>query len=258
MSKTVLVIHAHPDPRSLTRQLADTARAALAARGHEVLETDLYGDQWKATFDGADFPSRVAPDALQFLRESGHAYATGTQTVDVAREQRKLLAADAVLFQFPLWWFSFPAILKGWVDRVFAFGFAYGYRGAGNTYRYGEGALAGKRAMLSVTVGGPEVDYGPRGINGPLEQLLFPITHGTLFFPGMDVLPTFAMYGTGNPGEAAVAAAKQALVQRIDGLFTDPPIAYRRQNGGDYPDRHALADDVAPGATGILAHIAER
>lgn len=48
-----------------------------------------------------------------------------------------------------------------------------------------------KRALLSVTVGGPEVDYGPRGVNGPLEHLLFPITHGTLFFPGMDVLPTF-------------------------------------------------------------------
>src|SRR3546814_2900129 len=47
--------------------------------------------------------------------------------------------------------------------------------------------FAGKRALLAVAVGGPEIDYSPRGINGPLEQLLFPITHGTLFFPGIQV-----------------------------------------------------------------------
>src|SRR3546814_12636686 len=84
-----------------------------------------------------------------------------------------------------------PAIMKGWVDRVWAYGLAYGYRGAGNAHRYGEGGFAGKRALLAVAVGGPEIDYSPRGINGPLEQLLFPITHGTLFFPGIQVLPTF-------------------------------------------------------------------
>jgi putative NADPH-quinone reductase len=58
------------------------------------------------------------------------------------------------------------------------------------------GALQGKRAVLSVTVGGPAEDYAPRGINGPLEQLLFPITHGTLFFPGMDVLCSPLMQST--------------------------------------------------------------
>lgn len=171
-------------------------------------------------------------------------------------EQHKLLAADAVVFQFPLWWFGFPAILKGWVDRVFAYGFAYGYRGAGNRYRYGDGALAGKRAMLSVTVGGPAEDYGPRGINGPLEHLLFPITHGTLFFAGMDALPTLAVYDAGGLHEAGVVAAKAALAQRMIRLFRDAPIAYRRQNAGAYPDRHTLAPEVAPGLTGIPAHIA--
>lgn len=101
--------------------------------------------------------------------------------------------------------------MKDWVDRVFA----YGYRGAGNTYRYGDSALAGKRAMLSVTVGGPADDYGLRGINGPLEHVLFPITHGNLFFPGMDVLPTFAVYATGKLDELAVVAAKRALTARL-------------------------------------------
>ncbi|WP_304503179.1 NAD(P)H-dependent oxidoreductase [Alicyclobacillus sp. SO9] len=64
-----------------------------------------------------------------------------------------MVAADALILQFPLWWFGMPAILKGWIDRVFAYGLAYGYRGEGNRYRYGDGGLSGKRAILSVTVG---------------------------------------------------------------------------------------------------------
>jgi multimeric flavodoxin WrbA len=86
----------------------------------------------------------------------------------------KILAADAVILQFPLWWFGMPAILKGWIDRVYAYGFAYGYKGVGNRFRYGDGALKGKRAMLSVMCGGPEQDYSPRGINAPLEHCSSP------------------------------------------------------------------------------------
>src|SRR5207245_9054974 len=102
---------------------------------------------------------------------------------------------------------------------VFAYKFAYGYKDAGNTYRYGDGALSGKRALLSVTVGGPEADYGPRGINGPLEHLLFPITHGTLFFAGIDVLRTSAVYGTVRIDKTGVEAAKRELEQRMVRLF---------------------------------------
>jgi NAD(P)H dehydrogenase (quinone) len=224
--------------------------------GHQVLETDLYGLQWKAVFDADDFPVRVDERKLSFIKESSHAFYTRTQTEDVEREQEKLLLADAVVFQFPLWWFGFPAILKGWVDRVFAHGFAYGYRGAGNSFRYGEGVLAGKRALLSVTVGGPEIDYGPRGINGPLEQLLFPITHGTLFFAGMEVLPTFAVYSAESTDEQRIETAKRALAARIGTLFSDEPIPFRYQNGGDYPDKHTLAWHIDAGMSGISAHLA--
>ena len=84
-------------------------------------------------------------DRLCFVSESGNAYAKRAQTQDVEDEQAKLRQADAIVFQFPIWWFSFPAILKGWVDRVFAYGLAYGYKDAGNQHRYGEGGFAGKR-----------------------------------------------------------------------------------------------------------------
>jgi NAD(P)H dehydrogenase (quinone) len=255
--KNVLIVYAHPEPKSLTRQLVDVSVQTLQERGHTVMLSDLYAMQWKAVFDEHDFPTRADPDRLSFITESGHAYASGQQTPDATEEQRKLLAADALILHFPLWWFGMPAILKGWVDRVFAFGLAYGYRGAGNRYRYGDGGFKGKRALMSVVVGGPEEDYSPRGINGPLDQLLFPITHGTLFFPGMEVLPTFAVYGSVRITAAGVHAAKAAWRSRVERLFEDAPIPFRPQNGGDYPDSHVLADHVANGQTGLLAHIAD-
>src|SRR5260221_6508607 len=257
MKKKVLIVYAHPEPSSLTRELVEVAAQTLQKQEHEVLLSDLYGMHWKAVFDEHDFPSRADPERLSFVTESGHSYSSGRQAIDIASEQRKLLAADAVILQFPLWWFGMPAILKGWVDRVFAYGLAYGFKGAGNRYRYGEGGLKGKRALLCVTVGGPAKDYSARGINGPLEQLLFPITHGTLFFPGMDVLPTYAVYGTGGITAEGVAAAKATWCLRLEGLFEDAPIPFRPQNGGDYSDGHILASHVAVGQSGLPAHVAE-
>ena len=251
----ILIVHAHPEPKSLSRQLVGVGIETLQAQGHQVIESNLYDMQWKAVFDERDFPSRVDRERLSFVTESGYAYSTDRQAPDVTFEQQKLLAADALILQFPLWWFGMPAILKGWVDRVFAYGLAYGYKGEGNRFRYGDGGLKGKRAMLSVTVGGPPEDYSPRGINGPLEQLLFPITHGTLFFAGMDVLPTYAVYGTGCITEAGVDAAKKAWRTRVMRLFQEATIPFRSQNGGDYPDGHRLADDVAIGQAGLTAHM---
>ncbi|QPF71535.1 NAD(P)H-dependent oxidoreductase [Roseateles sp. DAIF2] len=254
-TKKILIVHAQPEPDSLTAQFAAAARQTLEAQGHRVLSSDLYGMGWKAVFDAQDFPDRADAGRLSFIAESGHAFAAGTQTADVEAEQRKLLAADAVILLFPLWWFGPPAILKGWIDRVYAYGFAYGFEGQGNRLRYGDGLLKGKRALLSVMVGGPAADYGPRGINGPLDQLLFPLTHGCLFYPGMDVLPTHAVYGTGRIGAEAVKAELAAWRQRLVGLFDEAPIPFRRQNGGDYPDRHRLADALAPGREGLMVHV---
>ncbi|SEL07167.1 NAD(P)H dehydrogenase (quinone) [Roseateles sp. YR242] len=254
--RRILIVHAQPEPTSLTRSMVDTARQAFEAQGHEVMASDLYAMQWKAVYDEQDFPQRLDPTRLSFVAESGHAYGGGTQPPEVVEEQRKLLAADLVILQFPLWWFGMPAIMKGWIDRVWAYGLAYGYRGAGNRHRYGEGGLHGRRALLSVTTGGPAQDYGPRGINGPLDQLLFPITHGTLFYPGMEVLRTHAVHGAGRMDAAAVQDTLATWAQRLNGVFEETPIGYRPQNGGDFDERrHALQAHVAPGVEGFAAHL---
>lgn len=257
MKKKVLLVFAHPEPGSLTRQFVDVAVETLQGQGHQVMLSDLYGMGWKAVFDAHDFPQRLDAERLSFIAESGHAYATGTQPPDILAEQQKLLVADAVVLLFPLWWYGLPAILKGWIDRVFAYGFAYGYQGEGNRYRYGDGILKGKRALLAVMVGGSAEDYSPRGINGPLDQILFPITHGNLFYPGMDVLPTHAVYGTGRIGAAGVELALNAWRKRLANLFAEAPIPFRRQNGGDYPDSHVLAEHLAIGRTGLLVHVSD-
>ena len=256
MKKKVHIIYAHPEPTSLTHQMVQVSIETLERQGHEVIQSDLYAMRWKAVFDGDDFPMRANPERLSLIMESANAYATQQQTADVVREQEKLLSADAVILQFPLWWFGVPAIMKGWIERVYEYGFGYGYQNEGNRYRYGEGMLKGKRALVNVLTGGPVADYGERGINGPIDQLLFPLTHGALFYPGMEVLPIHAVYGAAHFSTAEeVDLAKAAWRARVENLFIDAAIPFRSQNGGDYPDRHRLADDVAVGQTGLIAHI---
>ena len=233
----VLLVFAHPEPRSLNGALREVAVAELKARGHEVRVSDLYAMGWKAAVDRADFPQLASDARLSVSSASGAAFAAHALTDDVKAEQAKLSWADAVILQFPLWWFTMPAILKGWVDRVYSYGFTYGVGEHSDKRwgdRYGEGVFAGRRAMLIVTTGGWEEHYSARGINGPIDDLLFPINHGILFYPGFDVLPPFVVHRVGRLDEAGFAAVADRLRERMRTLWTAQPIPYRRQNGGDY------------------------
>ena len=258
-AKTVLIVYAHPEHRSLNGSLHDFMVQRLQRAGHRVEVSDLYAMRWKAALDGEDFPARDASQAFHPEKESHLAYLGGTQTEDVAAEQAKLLRAGAVILQFPMWWFSMPAILKGWVDRVYAYGFGYGVGEHSELRwgeRYGEGTLAGKRAMLVVTAGGWESHYGPRGINGPIDELLFPIQHGILHYPGFDVMPPVLVYRSGKMNEARYAELEARLAARLDGLWTDAPIAFRKQNAGDYSiPALELKPELAPGRTGVGVHV---
>ncbi|AIO38977.1 NADPH-dependent FMN reductase family protein [Burkholderia cenocepacia] len=256
----VLIVYAHPEPRSLNGALRDFAVAHLEAAGHTVRVTDLYAMNWKAAFDADDVPDR-APDArFDPALDSKRAFETGAQRDDIAREQEKLKWADAVILQFPLWWFSMPAIMKGWVERVYAYGFAYGVGEHSDRHwgdRYGEGSLAGKRAMVIVTTGGWESHYSARGINGPIDDVLFPIQHGILYYPGFDVLPPFVIYRAGKMNDARFDEIRAALGKRLDALWTAQPIPFRRQNAGDYEiPALTLKPGIASGAVGFAAHLA--
>lgn len=255
----VLLVYAHPEPRSLNGSLKDFSLKRLRDAGHTVQVSDLYAMNWKASLDAHD--SLEPPNGTRFdpALASQHAFENGLQSNDIAREQEKLMWADAVILQFPFWWFSMPAILKGWVERVYAYGFAYGvgeHSDARWGDRYGEGTLAGKRAMLVVTTGGWEPHYSARGINGPIDDLLFPIQHGVLHYPGFDVLPPCVIYRTNKIDETSYPQVRDALGQRLDDLFTTEPIRFRQQNGGAYAiPECTLRDDIAPDRVGFAAHI---
>jgi len=261
--KRVLIVYAHPEPASLSGSLKDTMQAHLLASGHEVQVTDLYAQGWKATVDAGDFPEHDPRERLTVVSSSKRAYASNALTEDVVREQEKLRWADAVILQFPLWWFTMPAILKGWIDRVYAYGFAYGVGEHSDTRwgdRYGEGQFAGKRAMLSVTAGGWADHYGPRGINGNIDDLLFPINHGVLYYPGFDVLPPFVVYRSDGLNAERFAVAQAELRQRMDSLWTQAPIPYRKQNAGDYevPSMTLKPGLESAGARGFALHLDHR
>ncbi|UWU84829.1 NAD(P)H-dependent oxidoreductase [Bradyrhizobium yuanmingense] len=256
----VLIVYAHPEQRSLNGSLRDVAVRELEAQGHEVRVSDLYAEGWKSEVDRGDFPSLPVDARLSVAAASKQAFEAGTLTADVKGEIEKLLWADALILQFPLWWFSMPAILKGWVDRVFAYGFGYGVGEHSDKRwgdRYGEGTLAGKRAMLMVTAGGWQDHYSARGVNGPIEDLLFPINHGILYYPGYDVLRPFVAYQADRFDEAAFGATAERLRERMRTLATTLPIPYRRQNGGDYiiPSMQLRAGLESPGARGFALHL---
>lgn len=248
----ILIVSAHPERKSLTNSLRDVAAEQLRSAGHEVLVSDLYAMQWKAAHDAEDFTALDTSGPVSYPFASMVASGDRAFSKDIIEEQDKVLWADAVIFAFPLWWFSMPAIMKGWIDRVWTAGI--GYQTGGE--RYGAGRMAGKRAMIMVMVGGGESYFSARGVNGPIEDLLFPINHGMLFYPGFDVLPSLVFHKTDRLRPEQFDAFAEHVRDRMRSLFTIAPIPYRRQ-AEDYTElKFELKEEIAATAPpGFAAHI---
>lgn len=152
--------------------------------------------------------------------------------IDPDREQQRLLDHDIILFQFPLFWYSTPSILKEWQDIVLEHGFAYGSGGT---------ALAGKRMMLAITAAGPQDAYAPEGYqHHHLRTFLRPLEQ-TANLCRMHFLPPYVLYGALKAVKAgqvdAHADGYRSLLEALrDGRFD----AYRA-------DPHAvLTHDTLP------------
>lgn len=186
----VLIVFAHPERHSFNGALKNTAVETLQQAGHSVVVSDLYEMGWQAAIGSDDFcGKRADANYLDLSREQEHAVAADSLAMEIKAEQEKLANADLILFHFPVWWFSMPAIMKGWVDRVFARGFAYS---AGK--KYGTGHFQGKKAMLCITTGTAATLYEPNGIDGDLHHILWPIHNGMLAYTGFTVLPPYAAW----------------------------------------------------------------
>ena len=254
----VLWVFAHPEPGSLNGALRDFGIRALEAAGHEVRQSDLYAMKWKAVADGEDFADTDPDVRLIYAASSYRGFKNGTQSSDIAAEQAKIKWADVILIQFPLWWFSVPAILKGWFDRVLAAGWAYRVTDPDNpmrTLRYGDGNLKGKRGMLIVTTGATAASLGPRGVAGDISDLLFPVNYGILWYTGVSVLQPHVIHGANRVTEEDYARLEQVLAARLVGLTSEQPIPFRSQNGGDYDDDLVLKPGLEGNASGPAIRI---
>ncbi|MGA5128244.1 NAD(P)H oxidoreductase [Streptomyces olivoreticuli] len=112
MAQHALLVLAHPRGDSLTAQIAHRARERLAADGYTVDLLDLYAE---------GFDPRTGPEDEPDWADRDKRYSP-----EVRAHMDRIDAADAIVVVFPVWWFGLPAILKGWIDRVWNYGFAYG------------------------------------------------------------------------------------------------------------------------------------
>lgn len=132
------------------------------------------------------------PIYVAFSTQKGGVYALEHNgfVEELTIEQEKVEWCDLMIWHFPLWWFSVPAILKGWQDRVFAM--ERFYKGG---HLYENGIMKGKRTLLAVTTGTEYEAYQYVGFhNGNMESILRPIHRGMFEFLGFSVLESQISY----------------------------------------------------------------
>ncbi len=186
----VLIIYAHPNPRSFNQAILETVDATLRERGHATRIHDLYQMQFRAVLDGEDL--------LRNWR--------GDWAPDTRREQDAVQWAQGLVLIYPIWWFGPPAILKGWIDRVFTRKFAFDFGPDGM-----KGLLTHERALILNTLGGDEATYQQERWD---ELLARPIAEGVLGACGVRNVVHRAFYQV----PSVTHAERQAMLEEVRAL----------------------------------------
>lgn len=239
----ILIVYAHHEPQSFNAALLKCSLDTLKALGHEVVVSDLYAMDFNPAATAADFHDRRFPDALQYDREQKHAHQHSAFSSDIQAEIDKVLWCDFLILQFPLWWYSVPAIMKGWIDRVFVNGVAYG-----KGQRMDTGGLKGRRAMLTMTTGCYPEMVAPGGLLGNLEVLLWHLNAGTLAYTGFSVLPPFAAWSIHYTDPAQRAQYLEQYAARLRTLETTAPMYFHPL--ADFGPDWRLKPGITPLAVG--------
>lgn len=183
----VLIVYAHHEPSSFTSAMKNLAVEVLGRQGHAVVISDLYAQGFSPEAQKWDFVTTTGNHFNYMLEQKHAANLDLAFSPDILGEIQKLRVADIVLLVAPIWWFSVPAILKGWFDRVLAMGVAWD---GGKIYE--NGLMRGKQAMFIGSAGGPADYYREEGKHrATILQTLHPINHGTLAFCGFNVHEPF-------------------------------------------------------------------
>ena len=132
-----LIVYAHPNPKSFNHAILDSVMEGLSEAGHVSDVIDLYE---------MDFDPCLKVDDFVKIR-------SGSNSEDVLSHQARLSKADVLVFIHPNWWGGIPAILKGWIDRVFSMGYAYK---ADEETGAMVGLLKTQKVLVLTTCGSPE------------------------------------------------------------------------------------------------------
>lgn len=210
----VLIVYAHHEPSSFTAAMKNLAINILSHQGHTVVISDLWGQGFSAVAQKWDFVTTSGQHFNYMLEQKHAAKLEMAFSPDILGEIKKVQAADLILFVSPVWWFSVPAILKGWFDRVLAMGVTWD---GGKTYE--NGMLRGKQAMMIMAAGGPAEYYQENGRHKATPvQILHPINHGTLAFCGLDVHEPFMalnVLGLDDQGRSQLLSDLQYRLQHL-------------------------------------------
>ena len=242
-AKNILIVFAHHDHRSLNGVMLDVTVKSLTSQGHKVTVSDLYAMKFNPVMGRDDVIGGPGEgDIYRVGEETGRAYLEGRLCEEIKTEQEKVKEADVVIFQFPLYWMNMPAIHKGYLDRVFTTEFAYVPRKAA----FNAGRMAGKKAMLSFTVGAPEVGFTSSGIMGDIELWLWQLQYSVLRFMGFSVMAPNICYGVDTRQKADDLVA--AWNTRLDGLLSEKTLNFPSMELFQGPDLTTEAKEQAIGS----------
>ena len=186
------IVLAHPEPKSFNGHLARLSHDVLGRLGWENSLSDLYQMDFDPREGPHHYTSRRDPNVFHAQTEQRYSADRNTIPTEVDAELQRLLNSDVLIVHFPLWWFGPPAILKGWMDRVFVYGRMYR-----STMRYDTGICSGKKMIACVTTGSSKDSCAHDGREGDTQLHLWPILYPFRYL-GYDVLQPEILYGVGS------------------------------------------------------------
>jgi NAD(P)H dehydrogenase (quinone) len=213
----VLIVYAHPEPTSFAAAMKNAAVDALTAAGHRVEFSDLYAEGFNPVAGRHDFKTAADPARFHYQSEQLNASRTGGFAADLVREQERLMRADLLIFVFPLWWGGVPAIVKGWFDRVCAYGVAYA-----DGRRFNKGFFVGRRALLALTTGGTAQRFSAEGSYGEMRHVLHSVQRCMLEYLGLETMEPFVAYAAPRVDATMRAEYLRQLEMRLLAIAGDP------------------------------------
>jgi NAD(P)H dehydrogenase (quinone) len=229
------------------------ARDTLLKDGHAVRISDLYASDFDPSESGRHYGVRRNPTCFDAQAEQCFNWENRSLPAQVQNEIDKIMWADLLILQFPLWWFGPPAMLKGWMDRVFVYGGLYS-----SSRRHNRGPCTGKKALICMTTGSSAEACSFDGREGDTHLILWPSLYA-LRYIGYTVLQPYIIHGVrgGLSGDAAQAKKEYLLRMERDykdlllNIHTASTVSFNSDNDWD---EHGKLKPEAPVHSPFIRH----